>query len=120
VAQAEHNSNLNQWRSWNAKGRENNMYEIQVFLSGEWVTSGNLPRKENRFATRAKAEKMMTKVRSDGMDYRVMHIGDAEPYQRFLAEMKEGNDDEFNLAQIKAILTEPSKLQRIAKLLEEN
>jgi hypothetical protein len=91
------------------------MYEIQVYIENArtpWIASGNLPRKENNFATREEAEKRMTKVRSVGMNYRVMRIGDPE-----------GNDDEFNLiklkAQIKAILAEPSKLQRIAKLLEE-
>jgi hypothetical protein len=88
------------------------MYEIQVYIENArtpWIASGNLPRKENNFATREEAEKRMTKVRSVGMNYRVMRI--------------EGNDDEFNLiklkAQIKTILAEPSKLQRIAKLLEE-
>jgi len=100
-------------------------YVIQVFISGSnaWTTSSNLTREKNRFATKEEAEEVMTKVRSVGMEYRVMRIGDPEPYQRFLAEMKESNDDEFNLikikAQIKAILAEPSKLQRIAKLLEE-
>jgi hypothetical protein len=89
------------------------MYEIQVVISGNaWTTSSNLTREKNRFATKEEAEEVMTKVRSVGMNYRVMRIGDPE-----------GNDDEFNLiklkAQIKAILAEPSKLQRIAKLLEE-
>jgi hypothetical protein len=67
-------------------------------------------RKENHFATRAEAEKMMTKVRSSGMDYRVVRIGDAETDELDLIKLK---------AQIKAILAEPSKLQRITKLLEE-
>jgi hypothetical protein len=81
------------------------MYEIQVYIENArtpWVASGNLPRKENNFATREEAAKMLTKIRSSGMDYRVVHLD--------LIKIK---------AQIKAILSEPSKLQRIAKLLEE-
>jgi len=74
------------------------MYEIQVYIENArtpWIASGNLPRKENNFATREEAAKMLTKIRSSGMDYRVMRIGDAETDELDLIKLK---------AQIKAIL----------------
>jgi hypothetical protein len=73
------------------------MYEIQVYIENArtpWIASGNLPRKENNFATREEAAKMLTKIRSSGMDYRVMRIGDAETDELDLIKLK---------AQIKAI-----------------
>jgi hypothetical protein len=90
---------------------ENNMYMYEIQYKSfdkTWQASGN--ESPNRFITKEEAYRAFETWPCNHMDYRVARIGESE-------------DNEFNLiklkAKIKAILTEPSKLQRIAKLLEE-